>query len=116
MTHKTSLFDTVGGLPVLRQVHHEFYNRLYAHAWLGQYFAGTKQHLIEEKQTMFMAEKMGGPHRFIGHAPELAHRRMYIPDRLFNLRQTILLETLLTIKRINSYLTKLNASSTAYTC
>ncbi|MDQ6979437.1 MAG: group 1 truncated hemoglobin [Mariprofundaceae bacterium] len=91
---KTTLFDAVGGLPVLRQVHHELYNRLYAHAWLGQYFAGTKQHLIEEKQTMFMAEKMGDSHRFVGHEPELAHRRMYIPDALFDLRQRILLSTL----------------------
>jgi truncated hemoglobin YjbI len=91
---KITLFDAVGGLPVLRQVHHELYNRLYAHAWLGQYFAGTKQHLIEAKQTMFMAEKMGGDHRFVGHAPELAHRRMYIPDALFDLRQRILLSTL----------------------
>jgi len=92
--HKTTLFDAVGGLVVLRLVHHELYNRLYAHAWLGHYFAGTKQTLIEEKQTMFMAEKMGGPHRFVGHAPELAHRRMYIPDALFDLRQRILLATL----------------------
>ncbi len=92
---RNSLFETIGGIETLRRVHRVFYDKVYAHPWLGLYFQGIRQDLIEEKQTRFMAEKMGARDiRYIGHAPALAHRRMYIDDALFDLRQRLLRESL----------------------
>ncbi len=92
---KTSLYQQIGGMDTLRRVHKVFYDKVYAHPWLGRYFADTRQDLIEEKQSRFMAEKMGAEDvRYIGHSPELAHRRMYISDELFDERQQLLRESL----------------------
>ncbi len=58
--NRVSLFEQVGGLPVLEQVHRIFYDKVYANEWLGQFFKGHDQVSIERRQTQFMAEKMGG--------------------------------------------------------
>ncbi len=94
MTRRPTLFDAVGGLPTLRRVHRRFYDKVYAHPWLGRFFAGHSQEAIEFRQTQFMGQKMGGPIRYTGKALELAHRRMYIPDELLALRQRLLREAL----------------------
>lgn len=91
---KPTLFDAIGGLPTLTRVHKRFYDKVYAHPWLGQFFEGHKQELLENRQTQFMAEKMGGPVVYPGKAPEVAHKAMYITGELFELRQQILRESL----------------------
>ena len=64
------------------------------HPWLGGFFAGHDQQTIELRQTQFMAEKFGGNIRYPGMALELAHRRMYIPEKLLRVRQQLLRESL----------------------
>ncbi len=91
---KPSLFEAVGGLPTLERVHKRFYDKVYAHPWLGQFFAGHSQEAIEFRQTQFMGQKFGGPIRYTGHALELAHRRMFIPRELLLVRQGLLREAL----------------------
>ncbi len=91
---KTSLFDQVGGLPTLERVHKIFYDKAFAHPWLGKYFEGHSQAFLERRQTEFMAEKMGGPVEYRGRDPYLAHRAMYIPPELFRLRSRLLEEAL----------------------
>lgn len=91
---KQSLFDAIGGLPTLEKVHRIFYDKVYAHPWLGQFFTGHDQRAIELRQTQFMAEKFGGPILYPGKELELAHRRMYITPELFELRQRLLRESL----------------------
>lgn len=94
MAEKQTLFDAVGGLPVLQWVHKIFYDKVYAHPWLGKFFEGHSQVAIEGRQTSFMAEKMGGPVEYMGKHPKMAHRHMYITEELFELRRQLLAESL----------------------
>lgn len=89
-----SLFDAVGGLSTLVRVHKIFYDKVYAHPWLGQFFADFDQTLIENRQTEFMGEKFGGDIEYPGKALKLAHRRMYITPELFEVRKGLLREAL----------------------
>lgn len=90
-----SLFDAVGGLETLQGVHKIFYDKVYAHPWLKQFFSGHEQSAIENRQTSFMAEKMGGPVEYWGKHPKMAHRAMYITEELFDLRQDLLKQSLI---------------------
>jgi len=92
---KQTLFDAVGGLPALSKVHKIFYDKVYAHPWIGQFFIGHDQEAIENRQTSFMAEKMGGQIEYMGKEMELTHEAMYITGELFSLRRSLLEESLL---------------------
>lgn len=89
-----TLFDAVGGLETLKKVHKIFYDKIYAHYWLKLFFAGHNQQSIEDRQTAFMAEKMGGPVDYYGKQPLMAHRQMYITKKLYDIRHEILKESL----------------------
>ena len=89
-----TLFDAVGGLPTLHRVHKLFYDKVYAHPWLGQFFVGHSQEAIENRQTSFMAEKMGGSIEYMGKDLTLAHEAMYITEELFLVRRVLLEESL----------------------
>ena len=91
---KNTLFDEVGGLPVLQKVHKIFYDKVYAHPWLGKFFVGHNQEAIENRQTGFMAVKMGGNVSYMGKEPKMAHRQIYITQELFDLRADLLKESL----------------------
>jgi hemoglobin len=91
---KPSLFDAVGGLPTLNKVHRIFYDKVYAHEWLGKFFEGHSQEAIEIRQTQFMAEKMGGEVEYWGKDMHYAHEAMYITPELFELRHRLLEESL----------------------
>lgn len=92
---KESLYEAVGGLPTLQRVHKIFYDRLYTHPWLKHFFTGFKQPLIEQRQTDFMAWKMGGPNHYRGRELKSAHRQFFIPEDLFELRHRILHQSIL---------------------
>lgn len=92
---KQSLYEIVGGLPTLQKVHKIFYDKIYAHAWLKQFFDGHDQQAIEDKQSSFMAEKMGGPNPYLGKELKMVHEAMYISPELMELRTTLLEESLL---------------------
>ena len=87
---KQTLFDSVGGLPTLKKVHRIFYDKVYSHPWIGRFFIGHNQDVIENRQTTFMGEKMGGPVEYHGKEMELTHEAMYITEELFRLRQSLL--------------------------
>ncbi len=87
---KETLFDQVGGLPTLEKVHKIFYDKVYIHPWLGKFFEGHQQEAIEQRQTSFMAEKMGGDVNYMGKMPKMAHRQMYITQELFEVRRDLL--------------------------
>ncbi|MGB8517045.1 MAG: group 1 truncated hemoglobin [Gallionella sp.] len=92
---KKSLYETVGGLATLQKVHKIFYDKIYAHNWLGQFFDGHDQIAIENRQTSFMAEKMGGSDPYLGKEIKMVHEAMYITDELFQLRKELLTEALI---------------------
>lgn len=91
---KRTLFDEIGGLPTLQKVHRIFYDKVYAHPWLGRFFEGHDQEAIENRQTTFMGLKMGGDVTYMGKEPRSSHRALYINDELFDLRTAILRESL----------------------
>ncbi len=90
-----TLFDAVGGLETLKKVHKIFYDKIYTHYWLKLFFTGHDQQSIENRQTAFMAEKMGGPVEYFGKQPLMAHRHMYITKKLYDVRHELLRESLL---------------------
>ncbi len=91
---KQTLFEAVGGLPTLQRAHKIFYDKVYAHCWLGQFFVGHDQQAIENRQTSFMAEKMGGPVEYWGKEMKMTHEAMYITQELFEVRHALLEESL----------------------
>jgi len=91
---KPSLFEAIGGLRAMEKIHTNFYDKMYAHPWLGSFFVGHEQKAIELRQTQFMAEKMGAKTPYLGSELPLAHRRMYITRELLELRQELLRQTL----------------------
>ena len=88
-----SLYEAVGGLATLELVHKIFYDKIYEHSWLKQFFQGFDQQVIEDRQTSFMGEKFGGP-AYIGKPLRQVHENMYIPQELADLRHEILRESL----------------------
>jgi hemoglobin len=93
---KESLYDAVGGHATLQKVHKLFYDKVYADDWLKQFFDGFNQEIIENKQTSFMAEKMGGP-KYLGKPVKQVHENLYITDELFQVRHILLEESLIEV-------------------
>jgi hemoglobin len=89
-----SLFEAVGGYLTLRRVHKIFYDKIYLDPWLGLFFAGISQKLLEDQQTDFMAKVLGGPSRYCGRKPVPAHSHILITDEMFDLRSAILGQSL----------------------
>ncbi|MDH5230613.1 MAG: group 1 truncated hemoglobin [Gammaproteobacteria bacterium] len=94
MSIDKSLFERIGGIEVIRKVHHIFYNKLFAHSWLKQYFVEHPQEIFENQQTDFMISIMGGPKRYAGLTPKAAHSNIVITDELFEIRSQILSESI----------------------
>jgi len=89
-----TLFDRLGGIETLKRVHKIFYDKAYAHPWLKLYFTDKPQQVLEDQQTDFMAQLIGGPKRYAGKTPKMAHQHINITDELFNLRRSMLSESI----------------------
>jgi len=46
---KQSLFDAIGGIEVMEHVHTVFYDKVYAHPWLGQ---GNRIKISPRRQSL----------------------------------------------------------------
>ena len=90
----STLFEQLGGITTIQKVHKIFYDKIYAHPWIGQYFKEIDQQLIENQQSDFMAQAMGGPQNYCGAFPIPAHKHMNISEELFDLRHGLLKESL----------------------
>ncbi|MDH5777641.1 MAG: group 1 truncated hemoglobin [Gammaproteobacteria bacterium] len=89
-----TLFDRIGGMPTLERVHKIFYDKLFAHPWLKQFFVEHPQEIFEKQQTTFMAGLMGGPKVYAGKTPKMAHQNILITDEMFELRSSILSQSI----------------------
>ena len=85
-----SLFQELGGRTTLERVHKNFYDKVFDHPWLKQFFADVNREAIEKQQTDFMTSNMGGGKIYCGGLPKPVHRHMYITDELYDLRQEML--------------------------
>lgn len=88
------LFEAIGGRDVIKKVHKVFYDKVYKHPWIGKYFLLIKQEVIEDQQTDFMSQSMGGPRNYLGKFPIPAHKHMFITEELFELREALLKEAM----------------------
>jgi hemoglobin len=88
------LFDRIGGRATLEAVHKRFYDKIYAHIWIGQFFRGIDQNHIENQQTDFMTLLFGGPKAYSGRMPIDAHEHILIDEELFAVRTELLSESL----------------------
>jgi truncated hemoglobin YjbI len=89
-----NLYERIGGRATLEKVHKIFYDKIYAHPWIGQYFQNIQQDVIEIQQTEFMSQAMGGPAMYCGKLPIPAHKHMFITENLFELRTQLLKDSL----------------------
>jgi hemoglobin len=84
------LFERLGGRAALEKVHKIFYDDIYAHPWISQFFRDKDQKHIENQQTDFMSTLFGGPKSYSGRMPIDAHEHMMITPELFALRNELL--------------------------
>jgi len=89
-----TLFNRIGGLEGLRKVHKTFYDKMFAHPWLKQFFVDHPQEIFENQQTNFMAGLMGGPKIYAGKTPKMAHQNILITDDMFEMRSKILSQSI----------------------
>lgn len=90
-----TLYDRLGGKATFIKVHKIFYDKAYAHPWLSKYFTDKPQRVLEDQQTDFMVQLMGGPKAYGGKSPKSAHQHMMITSELFELRSQMLSESIL---------------------
>lgn len=91
---KLTPFERLGGRPTIARVIKIFYDKVFAHPWIGQYFRNIPQEHIENQQVDFMSRSLNGPNMFSGRTPKDAHVHMVINDELFDLRNRLLTEAM----------------------
>jgi truncated hemoglobin YjbI len=93
-TSGRKLFDRLGGRATLERVHKIFYDKMFAHPWIGKFFSGIDQLHLENQQSDFMQMLFGGEKSYHGRMPIDAHMHIMITEELFALRADLLKESL----------------------
>lgn len=91
---KKTFYDEIGGKDIIAKVHKIFYDKIYADPWIGKFFHGIDQSVIESQQNDFMGQNFGGNVYYLGKLPVAAHKHMLITEELFQLRNKYLREAL----------------------
>jgi len=91
---KEALFESYGGRAILEKVSKIFYDKIYADAWLKDFFQYVPQEYIETQQVNFMQTALGGKNIFAGKTPPHAHKHMYITEDVYRAREKLLIESL----------------------
>lgn len=89
-----SLFDDLGGEPVLRKIIDRFVDRVFDDVMIGFFFRNARRERIKQKEYEHAAEQLGAPVQYTGRAIDEAHRAHPIMGGQFLRRLTILRETL----------------------
>lgn len=87
---KLAEFENMGGRSSLIAINKVFYDKVYAHPWLKQYFEHIPQQHIEDQQVDFMQKVLGGPNKYAGKAPPAAHMHIFITEEIFKVRKELL--------------------------
>jgi hemoglobin len=90
----SSLFEDLGGEPVLRQIIDRFVDRVFADVMIGFLFRNARKERVKQKEYEHAAEHLGAGSRYTGRALDEAHRAHPIMGGQFNRRLIILKETL----------------------
>jgi hemoglobin len=89
---KLMAFEKMGGRNSLIHINKIFYDKVYKHPWLKQYFEQIPQQHIEDQQVDFMQKVLGGENLYVGKAPPLAHMHVLINEEIFQVRKKLLEE------------------------
>jgi len=89
-----SLFDDLGGEPVLRSIIGTFVDRLFADPMIGFHFRKANRRRIAEKEYELAAEHLGGGVQYSGRPLGEAHAAHAILGGQFDRRLEILRRTL----------------------
>jgi hemoglobin len=93
MTERT-LYDELGGEPVLRRVIERFVDRLFDDVMIGYLFRAADRARVKEKEFEHAAEHLGAPIAYTGRPLAAAHAPHRIRGGQFMRRVQILKETL----------------------
>jgi hemoglobin-like flavoprotein len=94
-TYDPDLLAEIGGEEGVYRVHERFYEVMFNHPWLGQFFFGKSEEVLIRKQTQFMVAAFNGPNRYTGDTPAFVHMHMFITDEMADLREHILRQAIL---------------------
>ncbi|MCB0413293.1 MAG: group 1 truncated hemoglobin [Bdellovibrionales bacterium] len=87
-------YDLLPDKNIVQKVNDIFYDKVYDHPWLSQYFSAVTKEIISKQQTAFIIGAIGGPKNFSGRIPAQAHPHMFITNELFDLRKSLLIQSL----------------------
>jgi len=90
---KLEQFEKMGGRDSLIRINKVFYDKVYEHPWMKDYFKEIPQQHIEDQQIDFMQKVLGGTNLYVGKTPPATHNHMFIPDELFDIRKQLLIES-----------------------
>jgi truncated hemoglobin YjbI len=93
-SNQPSLFDELGGEPVLRPIVARFVERLFADPMIGFFFRKADQRRITDKEYELAAEHLGGGVTYSGRSLRAAHAPHPIMGGQFARRLEILRQTL----------------------
>lgn len=94
MSATRSLYDELGGEPVLRRVLRALYDRLFDDLMVGFLFEGKDKEKLIEHQLHFTARFLGGPSAYTGKSMPDAHAHLPLLPGHFDRRHQILREVL----------------------
>ncbi len=77
---------------IINKINEVFYDKIYKHPWIGLFFKNVEQDFITQQQTDFMTGAFGGPQKYSGRIPSMAHPHLFITIELFELRTALLIE------------------------
>lgn len=89
-----TLFEELGGEPVLRGILERFVDRIFEDVMIGFMFARASRERIKAMEYEFAAQHLGAAVEYSGRPLAAAHRAHRIFDGQFDRRLTILRETL----------------------
>jgi hemoglobin len=90
----TTLFEDLGGEPVLRPIIDRFVDRIFDDVMIGFFFRNARRERIKQMEYEFAAQHLGAPIAYSGRPIDEAHRAHPIMGGQFARRLTILKQTL----------------------
>lgn len=89
-----TLFEDLGGEPVLRSIIDRFVDRIFDDVMIGFLFRNARRERVKEKEFEFAARHLGADVAYTGRPIDEAHRAHRIMGGQFARRLTLLKQTL----------------------
>ncbi len=80
-----TIFDSIGGDPMVTDAVEKFYAKLRADPILGEFFEGADLAGLTSHQRMFLTAALGGPDAYEGRDMRAAHAHLRITDADFDI-------------------------------